>query len=138
MYEETTATLEKRQSLSISQIVVIAIHAFIGWALCAATMGIGMAVTSIQTASIVHAIGAPIFFAGVSFNYFKKYNYTSPLKTAMIFVSFVIIVDFFLVAMLINKSFDMFTDPLGTWIPFALIFASTYLTGAVITKNSTP
>ena len=136
MYEETTATLEKRQSLSIRQIVVIAIHAFIGWALCAATMGIGMAVTSIQTASIVHAIGAPIFFAGVSFNYFKKYNYTSPLKTAMIFVSFVIIVDFFLVAMLINKSFDMFTDPLGTWIPFALIFASTYLTGVVLSKNS--
>jgi hypothetical protein len=136
MYKETTATLEKRQSLSISQIVVIAIHAFIGWALCAATMGIGMAVTSIQTASIVHAIGAPIFFAGVSFNYFKKYNYTSPLKTAMIFVSFVIIVDFFLVAMLINKSFDMFTDPLGTWIPFALIFASTYLTGVVLSKNS--
>ena len=138
MYEETTATLEKRQSLSIRQIVVIAIHAFIGWALCAATMGIGMAVTSIQTALIVHAIGAPIFFAGVSFNYFRKFGYTSPLKTALIFTGFVIVVDFFVVAMLINKSFDMFTDPLGTWIPFALIFASTYLTGAVITKNSTP
>ena len=138
MYEETTATLEKRQSLSIRQIVVIAIHVFIGWALCAATMGIGMAVTSIQTALIVHAIGAPIFFAGVSFNYFRKFGYTSPLKTALIFTGFVIVVDFFVVAMLINKSFDMFTDPLGTWIPFALIFASTYLTGAVITKNSTP
>ena len=136
MYKETTATLEKSQSLSMRQMGVIAIHAFIGWALCAATMGIGMAVTSMQTTLIIHAIGAPIFFGGVSFNYFKKYHYTPPLKTAIIFVSFVIVVDFFLVAMVINKSFDMFLSPLGTWIPFALLFTSTYLTGTYITKKS--
>ena len=34
--------------------------------------------------------------------------------------------DVFVVAMLINKSFDMFLSPLGTWIPFALIFAVSY------------
>jgi hypothetical protein len=135
MYTQTTTKLEKSQGLSIKQLGVIGIHAFIGWALCTATMGIGMAVTSIQTALIVHAIGAPIFFALVSFNYFKKFGYTSPLKTALIFVSFVIVVDFLVVAMLILKSFDMFTDPLGTWIPFALIFASTYLTGIIVKKN---
>jgi hypothetical protein len=42
--------------------------------------------------------------------------------------------DFFLVAMVINRSFEMFTSPLGTWIPFVLIFASTYLTG-LLTLN---
>ena len=136
MYKETTASLEKSQSLSMKQIGVIAIHAFIGWALCAASMGIGLATTTEQNALIIHAIGAPIFFGGVSYNYFKKYNYTSPLKTAIIFVSFVIVVDFFLVAMVINKSFDMFLSPLGTWIPFALLFTSTYLTGNTITKKS--
>jgi hypothetical protein len=41
----------------------------------------------------------------------------------------VIAMDFFVVAMLINRSFEMFASLLGTWIPFALIFASTYLTG---------
>lgn len=138
MYKETTANLREGQRLSKKQLAIIAIHAFIGWALCAASMGIGLAITTEQTALIVHAIGAPIFFGGVSFNYFKKYNYTSPLKTAIIFVNFVIVVDFFLVAMVINKSFDMFLSPLGTWIPFALIFASTYLTGTIVTKNSTP
>jgi len=138
MHTETTTRLEKGQGLSKGQLGVITIHAFIGWALCAATMGIGMAVTSIQSALIVHAIGAPIFFASVSFNYFRKFGYTSPLKTALIFTGFVIVVDFFVVAMVINKSFDMFTDPLGTWIPFALIFASTYLTGTIVTKNSSP
>jgi len=138
MYTQTTTNLEKSQSLSIRQLGVIAIHAFIGWALCTATMGIGMALTSIQTTLIVHTIGAPVFFAGVSFNYFRKFGYTSPLKTALIFVGFVIVVDFLVIAMLILKSFDMFTDPLGTWIPFALIFTATCLTGVFVTKNATP
>ena len=138
MNTETTTNLVQSQNLSIRQIGVIAMHAFIGWALCAVSMGIGLAVTTEQTALIVHAIGAPIFFWGVSLNYFKKYNYTSPLKTAMIFVSFVIVVDFFVVSMLILKSFDMFTSPLGTWIPFTLLFTATYLTGTVITKKSAP
>jgi hypothetical protein len=37
--------------------------------------------------------------------------------------------------MLINRSFEMFTSLLGTWIPFALIFFSTYLTGSAVTSK---
>jgi hypothetical protein len=112
------------------------VHAFIGWALCAATMGIGQATMTMQNALIVHALGAPIYFSILSWNYFKKFNYTTPLQTAIIFVSFVILVDFFVVALLVNKSLDMFASLLGTWIPFALIFSSTYLTGTYILKSS--
>jgi hypothetical protein len=115
--------------MNIRKFIVMLVHAIIGWALCAATIGIGMAVLSIQNALIVHAIGAPIFFAGVSWVYFSKFNYTTPLLTALIFVGFVITVDFFVVALLINKSLEMFTSVLGTWLPFVLIFTSTYLTG---------
>lgn len=117
------------------KLIPLLVHAFIGWALCAATMGIGMATTSLQNALIVHAIGAPIFFTIVSLNYFKKFNYTTPLQTAMIFVGFVIVVDFFVVALLINRSLEMFGSLLGTWIPFALIFTSTYLTGLYAVKS---
>jgi hypothetical protein len=115
--------------MNTRQIIALLIHALIGWALCAATMGIGMALTSQQNALIIHAIGAPIYFGAVSLNYFKKFNYTAPLQTAIIFVGFVITVDFFVVALLINRSLEMFAGLLGTWIPFALIFTSTYLTG---------
>lgn len=111
---------------------VIFIHAFIGWAFCTAMMGIGPQLFSMQTTLIIHAIGGPLGFAVISFNYFRKYYYTSPLQTAMVFVGFVIIVDFFLVALVILKSFDMFLSPLGTWIPFALIFLVTLLTGELI------
>lgn len=124
--------------MSVRAVIIVLVHAFIGWALCAATMGIGMATLSMQNALIVHAVGAPIFFTVISLVYFYKFNYTSPLRTALIFVGFVITVDFFVVALLINRSLDMFTSLLGTWIPFALIFLSTYLTGLFSVKNLKP
>ena len=43
---------------------------------------------------------------------------------------------FFVVALLINRSFEMFASLLGTWIPFALIFLSTYLTGLLTTNDT--
>ena len=117
------------------KMAIIAIHAFIGWALCGATMGIGMSMTSLEKALMIHAIGAPIFFAMVSAIYFSKFNYTTPLQTALIFVGFVIGVDFFFVALWINKSLDMFASLLGTWIPFFLIFFSSYITGLIMKRH---
>ena len=124
--------------MSVRKMITVLVHAFVGWALCAATMGIGMATTSIDNALIIHAIGAPIFFTILSLIYFEKFNYTTPLQTAIIFVGFVITVDFFVVALLINKSLAMFTSLLGTWIPFALIFTSTYLTGLYTMRSTKP
>jgi len=43
--------------------------------------------------------------------------------------------DFFVFALLVNHSLDMFASLLGTWIPFVLIFVSTYLTGLMVTNN---
>lgn len=120
--------------MNATKVIILLAHALVGWVLCAATMGIGMAVTALENTLIIHAIGAPIFFAGVSLVYFNKFNYSTPLPTAAIFIAFVIAVDFFVVALLINRSLEMFTSLLGTWAPFALIFLSTYLTGLVVTK----
>ncbi len=109
--------------------MTIVVHAFLGWTLCAATMGIGLATMPLHNALIIHAIAAPIFFALVSVVYFKKFHYTTPLETALLFVGLVIALDFFVVALLINRSLEMFASLLGTWIPFALIFTSTNLMG---------
>lgn len=121
--------------MNIKKVLIILAHAFIGWALCTASMGISQATTTIENALIIHAVGAPIFFTVVSLNYFKRFNFTTPLMTALIFVGFVIFTDFFLVAMLVLKSFEMFTSMLGTWIPFALIFTSTYVTGLLTVRS---
>jgi hypothetical protein len=98
-------------------------------------MGIGMALTTLEMALVIHAVAAPIFFAVVSMFYYSKFNYTGPLVTATIFVGFVIVVDFFVVGLLINRSLAMFASLLGTWIPFALIFTSTLLIGLQIKKQ---
>jgi hypothetical protein len=125
--------------MTTRKVIIILVHAFVGWALCAATMGIGMAVTSLENTLVIHAIGAPLFFAVVTLMYVKKFNYTTPFQTATVFLLFVVVVDFFAVALLINRSLEMFTSLLGTWIPFALIFASTYFTETfALRKAKTP
>ncbi len=114
---------------------VLLAHAATGWVLCFATIGIGMAVTTEGTALVVHAIGAPIFFVGVSANYFIRFGYTAPLATAATFTGFVMVVDFLLVALVILRSLDMFGSWLGTRIPFLLIFVATWLTGELVARR---
>jgi len=124
------------QKLNLTKVVVILAHALIGWALCGAIIWTGMAVVSMETTLILHAAGAPLIFWAISSVYYKRYNYTTPLQTAVVFVSVVIFVDFFLVALVIEKSFAMFASLIGTWIPWALIFVSTYLRGLFAAKRT--
>ena len=121
--------------MNIKKLILLLLHAFVGWLLCAATMGIGMALTTVEMALVIHAVAAPIFFAAISIVYYSKFNYTGPLATATIFVGFVMVVDFFVVGLLINRSLVMFASLLGTWIPFALIFTSTLLIGLLNKKQ---
>jgi hypothetical protein len=111
-----------------AQAAVLLVHAFVGWALCAAVMGVGMAVTTVQTTLYIHAVAAPVFFACVTLVYVRRFGVATPLQTASVFLAFVLAMDFFVVALLINRSLEMFASPLGTWIPFALIFSSTLVT----------
>jgi hypothetical protein len=120
----------------IRKAVTVLGHALVAQALCWAAMAIGMAVTTLENALIIHAIAAPIIAVAVSSIYFRKFNYTTPLQTAIVFLSVVLAIDFFVVALLINKSLEMFTSPIGTWIPISSIFLSTYLTGLYTKKRT--
>lgn len=116
--------------LALKNPVSVVVHALIGWAFCGAVMGIGLATLSLQSALVLHALAAPILFAGVSLSYFNRPDSYAPLMVAITFVVLVMAVDCFLVALVINRSLEMFSSLLGTWIPFALIFASTFVTGS--------
>jgi hypothetical protein len=124
------------QKIGYAKLLIVLIYAFIGWTICGAIMFIGTAVTSKFIALIIHAVGTPIIFAVVSSYYFKKYDLTTPLETAALFVAFVALLDFVLVALLLNKSLAMFGNVLETWIPFVLIFMSTYYTGRNLEKKA--
>ena len=85
-----------------------------------------------ETVLIIHAIAAPLFAAAVSAVYFRRFNYTKPLTTAIIFLLFVMLLDSGLVAPVFEKSFVMFKSLPGTWIPFGLIYLSTYMTRKMV------
>ena len=124
--------------MDTKKMMPVLVHAFVVWVLCAAVMGIGRATTTVQNANIIHAVAAPIISALVALNYFKKFHYTSPIMTAIIFVIVPAGLDLLIVALLILRNMDMFLSPgslLGTWIPLTLIFLSTFLTGLAITKR---
>jgi hypothetical protein len=116
-------------------IMTLLVHALVIWALCTAVMGIGMTIMPIDQALIVHAVAAPIIATVVSFLYFMRFSYTTPIQTAIVFVMFVVIMDFFVIALAVQGSLEMFTSLIGTWIPFGLIFAASYLTGFNVNRS---
>ena len=111
------------------KIIKIIPYAFIGWMLCGAIVAIGREITTIENTLIIHLIGAPIIFAVLTKMYYKKNNKVSPLHLAIYILSFIILIDFFVVSLMIEKSFDMFKSLIGTWIPFVLMFLSILLVG---------
>ncbi len=123
---------------SARQYAIILGFGLIGWALCAAIMGVGSALLGMRTTLVVHAIGAPVIFALLSYVYSRRFGYTSPLATAFVFLGIVVFMDFFVVATLALRSYDMFASFIGTWLPFALIFASTYVTGLLVERSGRP
>jgi hypothetical protein len=120
----------------VARAAIILAHALAGWAYCGALIGIGRQLLPMQTTLVIHAIGAPVGFALISLFYFRKFGFTSPIRTALLFLSIVVALDLLLVAPIFEKSFAMFASVLGTWIPFALIFIATLVTG-LLTGRST-
>jgi hypothetical protein len=114
---------------SIKDAGVVVAHGLMGWGLCGMTMGVGMKVTTLESALILHAIAAPVIFTVLSLIYFHRFGSWSPLRTAAAFLGVVVVMDVFVVALLIERSFAMFESILGTWLPFLLIFISTWWTG---------
>ena len=115
--------------------IVTVAHGLVGWALCGATMGISMAATTIGNALVIHVAAAPVIFAVVALIYFRRFGAWSPLATAATFLAVIIAIDFFVVALLIEQNFAMFRSVLGTWLPFLLIFLSSWWTGAAVLNS---
>ena len=116
---------------------IVSAFGVVGWAYCGALVGVGRQFLPIETTLIVHAIGAPIGFAVLSWIYHRRFGFTSPLATAAIFLGIVISLDVLLVAMIFERSFAMFSSFIGTWLPFLLIVCATYAVG-VVTLRGTP
>jgi len=109
--------------------LILLVHALLGWAVCGGTVALGRQLLPLNQALIVHAVIAPLVFAALSWHYFKRFPFSSPLGTALAFLTVVVGLDLFVVAPLFEHNYAMFTSALGTWIPFALIFTASYVIG---------
>jgi hypothetical protein len=91
-----------------------------------------LAVTGAGIAIAVHAIAAPLIFVAIARSYFGARGAREPLPVAVAFTAIVGGLDAAIVAGLIQRSFALFASVWGTWLPLALIFATSWATGAII------
>ena len=127
--------MQRKRYDAVKKAPIILAHSFVGWAFCAAIMGIGPQLIGMRITLIVHLILGPIGFGLLSIYYHRRFGFTSPIVTAAVFLLFVAGMDFFLVGLVILKSLKMFTSVIGIWLPFGLIFIFSFGGGVWVKKN---
>jgi len=113
-------------------------HAFVGWAICAAVMGLLLATTTTGAAIAVHAVAAPAVFTAVAWHYFRRRGARDPLPTALVFAGVAASLDLVVIAGLVQRSLAMFSSIAGVWLPFLLIVLVTCTTGALMSTLPWP
>ena len=125
----------RRKKMDLRESLILIVHSVVIYFVCFAVMGISMATLTIDMALVAHAAAAPFVSAIFSYIYYKKFNYSSPIITAVAIVVTVILLDFFLTATIILQDYAMFYSPIGTWIPFALIFTAALIVGIYMNRE---
>ncbi len=113
-------------------------HAAVGWALCAALMAGLLRVTTPGAALALHAVAAPLLFILIARRYFQPTGAHEPLRTAVAFTAVVALLDLLVVAGLLERSLAMFTSVAASWLPLALIFLVTWVTGGIMSTLPWP
>jgi menaquinone-dependent protoporphyrinogen oxidase len=106
-------------------------HGVAGWAIYAAIAG-AASYGPRALALTVGALAAPLVFAAIASYYFRGRGARAALPTAIAFTAIVAGLDAIVVAGLFQRSAAMFGSVVGTWLPLALIFATTWITGSII------
>jgi hypothetical protein len=113
-------------------------HGVAGWAACAAIMAGLLAAGSAGMALAVHALAVPFVFVAVSRHYFRAPGARDPLPTAFAFTTIVALLDLGIVAGAFQRSLAMFASIPGVWLPFVLVFLTTWITGEILSTQPWP
>lgn len=101
------------------------------WATCALSIVAARAAFGLQIALWVHLIVAPLASAAGTLLYRNRPARLAAVPTAVLFVLVAVATDALLVAPFFERSFAMFHSVVGTWIPFASIFAGSLAASAL-------
>ena len=76
--------MKEQTIVLVKKFITVIFFGLIGQMGCWGLMIGGQEITTLDNALIIHALDAPIIFGFISYIYFKKFNYTSPIFTASI------------------------------------------------------
>ncbi len=108
----------------------------LGWLLSGSVFYVSELLFKQYLAILFHFVFAPFIFVGVSIIYFKYCACIKPIYTALVFTLIVILLDFLVLSLLVERNLRLFTNVMGTWIPFLFIFLATFLTGLHYTDQT--
>lgn len=109
----------------------------LGWAVCAAIL-LGLAQVSATAALTAHVIAVPLVFALVSRSYFRARGARAPLPTAIGFTILFALLDLAVIGGVMGRGLGIFGSIAATWLPFALVFVTTWATGALMATMPWP
>ena len=102
------------------------------WAACGGVIALGRRLWSLQTTLIVHLFAAvALAFAAASIHRLLAPDF-DPFLRAAAMAGLIVALDALVVAPILERSYAMFRSALGTWIPFAAIFATAWAAGRVV------
>ena len=99
------------------------------WGACGTVMAVGRRLWGLSAAPTVHLAAAPILAFLASAVHRMIAPEFDPLLRAAVVTGLVIVLDAFVVAPMIERSYAMLRSLVGTWIPFALIFIASFAAG---------
>ena len=101
------------------------------WAACGAVIGIGRKLWSIDTTLRVHLVAAPILAFLAATAHRAVAPEFDPLGRAVAMTILPMLLGALVVAPFFERSFAMFRSVIGTWLPFAAMFAASWAAGLV-------
>lgn len=108
-------------------------HAFLGWSWCGAITGLGQLLLPANTLLIFYLLLSPIGVGLLAWRFHQNFPGIQQLNVAYWFTGIIIFLNVALTAPVFEKSYSMFANIIGTWLPFALIFGAVYLAGYLTT-----
>jgi hypothetical protein len=103
----------------------------VGWMACGLVFMAGRALLGVDAAVVIHLVAAPVIGAAVTLLLRKHPRHPGVLAGAAALAGIPALLDAIVVAPFLERSFAMFASPAGTWIPLALVFASSAAVAAL-------
>ena len=108
--------------------------AVVSWIACGLVFALARAFLGVDAAVAIHLVAAPVIGAMATLLLWNHPRHPGVGATALTLAGTAASLDAIVVAPFLERSYAMFGSPAGTWLPLALILASSALTGTLLLR----